>query len=82
MWSSQHRGHASESATGAAKRVTSYLTKMLQRAKMLLNMLLTQYDKDAFSNGIFEETGDTSVSMDYRYVNPPIFLPVICYIMF
>ncbi|XP_017755352.1 PREDICTED: tripartite motif-containing protein 45-like [Eufriesea mexicana] len=73
MWSSQHRGHAIESATGAAKRVTSYLTKMLQRAKVLLNMLLTQYDRDAFSNGTFEEIGDIPISMDYRYVNIAIF---------
>lgn len=73
MWSSQHRGHASENAAGVAKRVILYLTKMLQRAKMLLNMLLTQYDRDAFLNSSFEEIKDTCISVDYRYVKLIIF---------
>ncbi|XP_033306891.1 tripartite motif-containing protein 45-like [Bombus bifarius] len=73
MWSSQHRGHASENAAGVAKRVILYLTKMLQRAKILLNMLLTQYDRDAFLNSSFEEIKDTSISVDYRYVKLIIF---------
>ena len=68
MWSNQHRGHASENAVGAAKRVILYLTKTLQRAKMLLNKLLTQYDRDAFSNSAFDEIRDTFISIDYRYV--------------
>ncbi|XP_043509909.1 tripartite motif-containing protein 42-like isoform X2 [Frieseomelitta varia] len=66
MWSNQHRGHASENAVGAAKRVILYLTKMLQRAKMLLNKLLTQYNRDAFSNSTFDEIRDTFISIDYR----------------
>ncbi|XP_050579262.1 tripartite motif-containing protein 42-like isoform X2 [Bombus affinis] len=73
MWSSQHRGHASENAVGVAKRVILYLTKMLQRAKMVLNMLLTQYDRDAFLNSSFEEIKDTCISVDYRYVKLTIF---------
>lgn len=73
MWSSQHRGHASENAAGVAKRVILYLTKILQRAKMLLNMLLTQYDRDAFLNSSFEEINDTCISVDYRYVKLIIF---------
>ncbi|CAL7947322.1 unnamed protein product [Xylocopa violacea] len=68
MWSSQHRGHASESAVGAGKRVTLYLTRVLQKAKTLLNMLLTQYDRNAFLNGTLEEMKDISSSIDYRYV--------------
>ncbi|XP_076228288.1 E3 ubiquitin-protein ligase TRIM45 isoform X2 [Nomia melanderi] len=70
MWSTQHRGHASENASGAGKRVALYLTTVLQKAKALLNMLLTQYDRNAFLNGTFEEIRDTIISMDYRYVIP------------
>ncbi|XP_076673638.1 E3 ubiquitin-protein ligase TRIM45 [Andrena cerasifolii] len=68
MWSVRHRGHASENAAEAGKRVALYLTTVLQRAKILLDMLLTQYDRNAFANGTSEEVRDTFVSMDYRYV--------------
>lgn len=68
MWSVRHRGHASENAASAGKRVALYLTTVLQRAKILLDMLLTQYDRNAFANGTSEEVRDTFVSMDYRYV--------------
>ncbi|XP_076626561.1 E3 ubiquitin-protein ligase TRIM45 [Colletes latitarsis] len=68
IWSTRHRGHASENAAGAGKRVALYLITTLQRAKTLLNLLLTQYDRDAFLNGSFEEMRDTFISEDYRYV--------------
>lgn len=72
MWSPLHRGHASESAAGAGKRVASYLSAVLQRAKTLLNMLLTQYNRNAFANSVSEEMRDTFISMDYRYVSSMI----------
>nr|XP_012151035.1 PREDICTED: uncharacterized protein LOC100876259 isoform X4 [Megachile rotundata] len=68
MWSMQHRGHASETATGAGKRVALYLKAVLQRAKTLLNILLTQYDQNMFLNSTLEEIKDIFASMDHRYV--------------
>ncbi|XP_053988516.1 tripartite motif-containing protein 42-like isoform X1 [Hylaeus volcanicus] len=68
IWSTQHRGHASENAAGAGKRVALYLTSILQRAKTLLNLLLTQYNRKSFMSGTFEEMKDTFISRDYRYV--------------
>lgn len=66
IWSVEHRGHATENAVGAGKRVTAYLKKVLQRARTLLNILLTQYDRGAFLNNTLEEIKDSSSSMDYR----------------
>ncbi|EFN86988.1 Tripartite motif-containing protein 45 [Harpegnathos saltator] len=66
MWSVQHRGHASEDAVGVGKRASVYLTTMLQRARVVLNNLLTQYDYDVFSNNTFEE--QQNVEKSYRYV--------------
>ncbi|XP_032664381.1 transcription intermediary factor 1-alpha-like [Odontomachus brunneus] len=66
MWSIQHRGHASEDAVGVGKRASVYLTTMLQRARMVLNNLLTQYDYDVFSNNAFEESQNLAKS--YRYI--------------
>lgn len=81
-WSSQHRGHGSESAVGAGKRVTLHLTKMLQRAKILLNMLLTQYDRGAFLNTTLDtEAGDPSIPMDFRYVKLVILFTINCHVM-
>ncbi|XP_076232630.1 tripartite motif-containing protein 42 isoform X2 [Calliopsis andreniformis] len=68
MWSTLHRGHASEDSAGAGKRVALYLATVLQRAKTLLNMLLTQYDRNAFSNSPSNETRNTFISLGYRYV--------------
>lgn len=77
MWTVQHRGHASETAAGAGKRVALYLKAVLQRAKGLLNILLTQYDQSMFSNGTFEEMKDAFASMDYRYVKLTILLSYV-----
>ncbi|XP_078045465.1 E3 ubiquitin-protein ligase TRIM45 [Augochlora pura] len=68
MWSTQHRGHASENASGAGRRVVLYLTTVLQKAKALLNMLLTQYDRNMLLSSTSEEMKDSFISMDYRYV--------------
>lgn len=40
---------------------------MLQKAKILLNMLLIQYDQDAFLN-TSEEINNIFISMNYRYI--------------
>ncbi|XP_034182425.2 uncharacterized protein LOC117605325 [Osmia lignaria lignaria] len=77
MWTVQHRGHASETAAGAGKRVALYLKAVLQRAKALLNILLTQYDQSMFLNGTFEEMKDAFGSMDYRYVKLIVLLTYI-----
>ncbi|XP_017877515.1 tripartite motif-containing protein 45-like isoform X2 [Ceratina calcarata] len=66
IWSIEHRGHATENAFGAGKRVTAYLRKVLQRARTLLNMLLTQYDRSAFLNSTLENSRDSSSPMEYR----------------
>lgn len=75
MWSIQHRGHASEDAVGVGKRASVYLTMMLQRAKIVLNNLLTQYDYDVFSNNAFEES--QNITKSYRYVRPILVLHVV-----
>lgn len=76
IWSNQHRGHASENAIEAAKQVIWYLRKMLQKAKILLNMLLTQYDRDAFLN-TSEEIKNIFISMNYRYIKYNNFFLII-----
>ncbi|KAK2585309.1 hypothetical protein KPH14_009993 [Odynerus spinipes] len=55
IWSIEHRGHASENAIGAGRRATAYVTAMLEKAKILLNSLLTHYNEDVFSNDNFNE---------------------------
>lgn len=75
MEQSTQRGHASEYAIEAAKQVIWYLTKMLQKAKILLNMLLTQYDQDAFLN-TSEEIKNIFISMNYRYIKYNFFLVI------
>ncbi|XP_014472996.1 PREDICTED: tripartite motif-containing protein 45-like [Dinoponera quadriceps] len=75
MWSIQHRGHASEDAVGVGKRAGVYLTTMLQRARIVLNNLLTQYDYDVFSYNAFEEP--QNIAKSYRYVCPILILYLI-----
>lgn len=48
---------------------------MLQKAKILLNMLLTQYDQDAFLN-TSEEIKNIFISMNYRYIKYNFFLVI------
>lgn len=66
IWSVEHRGHATENAAGAGKRVTAYLKRVLHRARTLLNMLLTQYDRSALLNGTLEEIRNSSSPTEYR----------------
>ncbi|XP_020294009.1 E3 ubiquitin-protein ligase TRIM33-like isoform X2 [Pseudomyrmex gracilis] len=66
MWSTQHRGHASEDAVGAGQRACAYLTMMLQKARLFLNNLLIQYNHDAFSHNDFDES--QSVAKTSRYI--------------
>jgi len=66
MWNIQHRGHASEDAIGVGKRAITYLTTLLQKARIYANNLLIQYDHDVFSNNGFEDSQD--VLKIYRYV--------------
>jgi len=66
MWSAQHRGHASEDADGVGKRAGTYLGIMLQRARVFLNKLLTQYDRNIFANNGLEEPQD--IAKTCRYV--------------
>lgn len=49
---------------------------MLQKAKILLNMLLTQYDRDAFLN-TSEEIKNIFISMNYRYIKYNNFFLII-----
>lgn len=48
---------------------------MLQKAKILLNMLLIQYDQDAFLN-TSEEIKNIFISMNYRYIKYNFFLVI------
>lgn len=48
---------------------------MLQKAKILLNMLLTQYDQGAFLN-TSEEIKNIFISMNYRYIKYNFFLVI------
>lgn len=73
MWSTKHRGHASEDAVGVGQRACAYLTIMLQKARLFLNNLLIQYNHDAFSHNDFEEL--QSVAKICRYV----FISILSY---
>ncbi|XP_015590876.1 tripartite motif-containing protein 45 isoform X2 [Cephus cinctus] len=50
MWRGSHRGHASEGASGAGRRAATLMTAALQRARTLLNSLLTEYNEHVFDN--------------------------------
>lgn len=53
MWRGVHRGHASEDASSASKRVITEMTRALKSAKILLSSLLVKYnDKIFMSNTI------------------------------
>lgn len=69
MWSIQHRGHASENAAGAGKRTIIYLTALLERAKLHLNGLLTQYNYNVFSSNVQDGQPGAFVSSSNQYVS-------------